>query len=96
MQSLFLLYFLAYVPVEAGQYTSALKTSREAAFIQSGIKSEFDLFKAGAKKKVPPSLASLGAIGSAAYKKEIRFKSRKFGDWSIKKNTIQVSWGFSW
>jgi hypothetical protein len=91
----FLLYLLTYIQLN-GPYSEALSKSREAAFIQSGIKSDYDLVNRAAVKKVPKGLYWAGSAGVMAYRKEVRFKSKHFGTWSASKDKIQVTWGVSW
>jgi hypothetical protein len=96
MSGLFLLYSLTLIPISHGGYTEALNKSREAAFIQSGIKGEWDTLRAGAKKAAPRAVVVSLTAAHAIYRKEIRFKSRRWGNWSIAKDKVAFSWGFTW
>lgn len=93
--SLFLLYSLTFVPIH-GPNAGMCSTMREAAFIQTGIKSDWDLVKVGATKAVPVPAKQAAAVGAMIYTKEIKFKSKALGDWAVRKDRVSVTWGFSW
>lgn len=95
MNSLFLLYSLTFIPVN-GPYAEPINTAREAAFIQSGIKAEYEVVRRAAEKKVPKPVAYAAYTYRIVNKKELRFKSSQLGTWTVRKDSVQVSWGFSW
>lgn len=95
MSPLFLLYTLSFVPV-SGAYAEPINKAREAAFIQSGAKQEWDVVRKAAEKRVPKPLVYAAYTYRIVNKKELRFKSSKLGTWTIRKDSVQVSWGFSW
>lgn len=90
-----LLYLLTYIQLN-GQYGQALSSAREAAFIQSGIKSDYDVARKAATKKVPKELYWAGSVGVMVYKKEVRFKTRDYGHYQINNQKVLVTWGVSW
>ena len=95
MSGLALLYCLSFVPV-AGANSQAINTAREAAFIQSGVKQEYDLVKRALEKKVPQPVAAGAFLYRSFKRQEIRFKSSDYGTWTIKKDSVHVTWGISW
>jgi hypothetical protein len=79
---LFLLYSLSFIPV-GGQYSEAIDRAREAAFMQCGIKDEWETTRVGAEKKVPKRLKQVAVVFTVVRQKEIKFNSRQFGSWDI-------------
>jgi hypothetical protein len=91
MNSLFLLYALTYVPL-----STPMHTAREAAFIQSGVKHQWNEVRLAAEKKVPKPVAAAAFVYRVVKKEEIKLKSSNYGHWTIKKDSVHVSWGVSW
>lgn len=96
MDGLFLLYALAFVPVK-GAYSGVIITTRDALFMQTNIKQDFEVVKKNVEKRVPKTLGLVAGVSyKLATKKELEFKSKQFGNWNVGKDHVKVTWGFSW
>lgn len=95
MNGLFLLVSLSFVPVSAGQYTGAITTARDAAFIQSGLKHDWDTVAAATAKKVPKPVSQAISLGTAVYKREAVLRTRSYGTYDVSPTSISASFSFS-
>lgn len=92
MDLLLLLYTLSFVPLEAGKYTSAANTTRDAIMIKTGAKTQFSntktLLNSYAKKQdVAKPLAVAGWFYKSAHDKAWQVKT-KWGTMTASNNKI--------
>ena len=96
MDSIFLLYLLAFIPVK-GVNSGVIITTRDALFIQTGIRKDYDVVKKNVEKRIPKTIALGAGLGYRLIsKKELEINSRAYGHWNVAKDRVHVSWGFSW
>lgn len=91
MDGLFLLYALTFVPIAPGPHQAAYETGRKAFLMQSGAQAEWDVLNAALRRLAPKPARYAGAAYTLVHKKELRFKSSRFGTWLIKKDAVQFS-----
>ncbi len=96
MDGLFLLVGLVYIPVPPSQYANALTTTRDAAFIQSGLKTDWDTVRLAAEKRIPIVLKQGAAAYTLVHDKCLEINTRSFGSWTAKPGLLKAtfSWGF--
>lgn len=95
MHSLFLLYLVTAVPIE-GAHAPAIKAARDAALIQSGIRDEWHVVRRAAERKVPERVRQAAAVALVVHKRELKLKSKEYGNWTLTPKGAAVTWGFSW
>jgi hypothetical protein len=100
MGALWLVYTLNYLPVRPGPHAAMYSTTRDAAFIQSGAKAEWNKNVDGAKKVAPKDLVlgitAIVFVYHVDKQREVILHSRYLGNWSVTKTGASVSYGFSW
>jgi len=96
MNGLFLLYGLTYVPVTAGNYTAAVDEARTAAFMQSGLKTQWEAADKCAEKHVPVIVFLAAGAASAIQHKQLEVRLQNYGTWSVNNSGLKTtfSWGF--
>jgi len=94
MSLLYVLLAASFVPVEA-KYEPAVATARKAALVQSGIDEQVNVVRRAAEKRVPKALKHAAVVGYAVHKQELRLRT-KGTVIHLKKDSVSVSWGFSW
>jgi hypothetical protein len=91
---LLLIYALSTIPAPQ-PYTGPISKTRDALFIASGAKDDFEMVKRGASSKVSKDVQKiaigLGFVYGIAVKKTINIHSRTYGNWQIQKNEIKAS-----
>jgi hypothetical protein len=98
---IFILYGLTFVPISAGQYTGGLSTTREAVFMQTGIKNDWDVVRIAAEKRVPKAAAQGAAVFAVVQRRALTIHDHTLGTWTLElprdgstKLSATVSWGF--
>lgn len=79
INGLFMLYLLTYVPINAGQYTDALSTTRGAVMIRSGVESDWNETKGIVEKQIPKALRVGGIIYGVVRRQEAQVRLWQYG-----------------